>query len=150
MPTYLCYAAAGQLSPEQKATIADAITAAHSEEALAPRYLVQVIFHDLKPSDNYIGGKAASNHHIWSRADIRAGRTDAQKNKLQSRIVRELATITNSFPGDIWVYLTELLPANMVEFGQVLPSPGKENEWFRALSEDLKEHLTELDQSSEV
>jgi phenylpyruvate tautomerase PptA (4-oxalocrotonate tautomerase family) len=147
MPTYICYAAAERLTAEQKATIADAITAAHSEEALAPRYLVQVVFQDLKPTDNYIGGKPASNHHIWVRADLRAGRTDAQKLKLQSRIVLELVRITDSSASDIWVYLNELLPLNMIEFGQVLPEPGKESDWFRKLSQDLKEHLTDLDKS---
>jgi phenylpyruvate tautomerase PptA (4-oxalocrotonate tautomerase family) len=150
MPTYLCYAAANQLTSEQKAAIAEAITSAHSDEAAAPRYLVQVIFDDLEASDNYIGSKPAPVHHIWIRADIRAGRTEAQKSNLQSRIVRELTMITKSPPSAVWVYLNELLPANMVEFGQVLPPPGKESEWFRELSEDLKEQLTEFDQSSEV
>ena len=144
MPTYLCYAAASQLTSEQKAAIAEAITSAHSDEAAAPRYLVQVIFHDLKPSDNYIGSKPASIQHIWIRADIRAGRTEAQKNKLQSRIVRELVQITSSPPSNIWIYLNELPPANMVEFGQALPAPGKESDWLRELSQDLKQHLTEL------
>ena len=144
MPTYLCYAAANQLTSEQKAAIAEAITSAHSEEAAAPRYLVQVIFHNLKAPDSYLGAKPASIHHVWFRADIRAGRTEAQKSKLQSRIVREVVRITNNSPSNIWIYLNELLPANMVEFGQVLPAPGKENGWFRQLSEDLKAQLTEL------
>jgi phenylpyruvate tautomerase PptA (4-oxalocrotonate tautomerase family) len=149
MPTCLCYAAANQLTSEQKTAIADAITSAHGEEALAPRYLVQVIFHDVELSDHYIGAKPASIHHIWIRADIRAGRTEAQKSKLQSRIVRELAMITKSSPSAVWIYLHELPPLNMVEFGEVLPEPGKESEWFRELSEDLKAQLTELNEPRE-
>jgi hypothetical protein len=37
----------------------------------------------------------------------------------------------------------------MVEFGEVLPEPGKESEWFRELSEDLKAQLTELNEPRE-
>jgi phenylpyruvate tautomerase PptA (4-oxalocrotonate tautomerase family) len=84
MPTYLCYAAANQLTSEQKAAIAEAITSAHSDEVAAPRYLVQVIFHDLKPSDNYIGSKPASIQQIWIRADIRAGRTEFERQSRDS------------------------------------------------------------------
>jgi phenylpyruvate tautomerase PptA (4-oxalocrotonate tautomerase family) len=73
MPTYLCYAAANQLTSEQKAAIAEAITSAHSEEAAAPRYLVQVIFHDLKAPDSYLGAKPASIHHVWIRAILELG-----------------------------------------------------------------------------
>jgi phenylpyruvate tautomerase PptA (4-oxalocrotonate tautomerase family) len=108
-----------------------------------------VIFHDVELSDHYIGAKPASIHHIWIRADIRAGRTEAQKSKLQSRIVRGLAMITKSSPSAVWIYLHELPPLNMVEFGEVLPEPGKESEWFRELSEDLKAQLTELNEPRE-
>jgi len=44
MPTYVCYSAENRLSQDQQARIAEAITAAHSEEMAGPRYLVQVVF----------------------------------------------------------------------------------------------------------
>jgi phenylpyruvate tautomerase PptA (4-oxalocrotonate tautomerase family) len=43
--------AADTLTVEKKAKIADAITRIHSEEAVGPRYLVQVIFQDFWPSE---------------------------------------------------------------------------------------------------
>ena len=46
MPTYVCSAAAGRLTPIQKTEIVRSITAIHHQETGAPRYLVQVIFHE--------------------------------------------------------------------------------------------------------
>jgi hypothetical protein len=35
----------------------------------------------------------------------------------------------------VWVYLNELLPRQMIEFGYVLPEPGDEAVWTSALPE---------------
>ncbi len=145
MPTYVCSSAAGRLTVEHKANIAHAITTVHSEEALAPRYLVQVIFQEVGPSQNYIGGEPAPQGHIWIRADIRAGRTETQRSRLQLRIVQEICEITGSSPDDIWVYVNELLPSNMVEFGHLLPQPGAEKQWFLSLPKALQERLGKLE-----
>lgn len=145
MPTYICSTAAGRLTAEHKLKIAQAITTVHSEEALAPRYLVQVIFQEVGPSQNYIGGEPAPSGHIWIRADIRAGRTETQRTRLQLRLVQELCEITASSPGDIWVYINELLPTNMVEFGHLLPNPGEEKQWFLSLPKQLQERLSKLE-----
>ncbi len=147
MPTYVCYTAADRLTAEQRSRIATAITTAHSEEALAPRYLVQVMFQEFGPSRNYIGGAPVPSRQFWVRGDIRSGRTDAQRTRLQLRIAREVGEIAGSSPSDMWVYINELLPVNMVEFGHVLPQPGHENEWLGQLPKDLREHLTKLENS---
>ncbi len=145
MPTYICSTAANRLTAEQRAKIAHAITTVHSEEALAPRYLVQVIFKEVEPSQNYIGGKAAPAGHIWIRADIRAGRTETQRSKLQLRLVREVGEIAGCAPDDIWVYLNELQANNMVEFGHLLPEPGQEKQWFLSLPPAVQERLRKLE-----
>ena len=81
MPTYFCSAATGRLISDQKAEIARSVTATHHEVSGAPRYLVQVIFHDVTPCGHYIAGRPASVDQIWVRADIRGGRTNDQKSK---------------------------------------------------------------------
>jgi phenylpyruvate tautomerase PptA (4-oxalocrotonate tautomerase family) len=56
VPTYVCSAAAGRLTSDQKAEIVRSITAIHHEETGAPRYLVQVIFYDVAQGGCYIAG----------------------------------------------------------------------------------------------
>ena len=36
----------------------------------------------------------------------------------------------------VWIYLNELLPRQMIEFGHVLPEPGDESVWTAALAEE--------------
>src|SRR6266403_2121688 len=98
MPTYVCYTAADRLTAEQRSRIATAITTAHSEEALAPRYLVQVMFQEFGSSQNYIGGAPVPSRQFWVRGDIRSGRTDAQRTRLQLRIAQEVGEIAGSSP----------------------------------------------------
>ena len=45
---------------------------------------------------------------------------------------------------DVWVYLNNLEAYDMAEFGQILPEPGKEQEWFEALSPELQKELLKL------
>jgi hypothetical protein len=41
----------------------------------------------------------------------------------------------------VWVYVNELTPTDMIEFGHVLPAHGMEQEWFDALPSDLRAWL---------
>ncbi|WP_020176655.1 tautomerase family protein [Methyloferula stellata] len=148
MPTYVCFSLAGQLSAEQKHRMAEELTAAHSEEMHAPRYLVQVVFQSLPAGDCFIGGQPAPSGQIWIRADVRAGRTGEQKLRLTRRIATAAAQIAGCTLDDLWVYLNELPPENMIEFGHVLPVPGHENEWLNGLSSPLRERLTGLEKKS--
>lgn len=45
---------------------------------------------------------------------------------------------------NVWVYLSELPPNQMVEFGRVLPLHGKEAEWSAALPEAEKARLENI------
>jgi phenylpyruvate tautomerase PptA (4-oxalocrotonate tautomerase family) len=98
MPTYVCYAEADCLTPDQKTQIAKAITAAHSEEMAAPRYLVQVLFQEFKQADVFIGGQSTSDKQIWVRGDVRIARSDTQRLALQSRIATEVGQIASRCP----------------------------------------------------
>ena len=44
----------------------------------------------------------------------------------------------------IWVYIIDLPPSQMIEYGEVLPESGKEKEWFYKLSKKLKKKLSKI------
>jgi phenylpyruvate tautomerase PptA (4-oxalocrotonate tautomerase family) len=85
MPTYACYSAESRLSQDQKARIAEAITAAHSEEMAGPRYLVQVVFQHFGAGQEFIAAQPVSERQIWVRGDVRSGRRGPHRSALQFR-----------------------------------------------------------------
>lgn len=93
----------------------------------------------------FIGAQPVSERQIWVRGDVRSGRTDPQRSALQFRIAREVGRIAECSPDDLWVYINELLPVNMVEFGHMLPRPGQEDSWLQALPEGLRRRLSRLE-----
>jgi phenylpyruvate tautomerase PptA (4-oxalocrotonate tautomerase family) len=143
MPTYVCSVPAGSLTITQKTAVAEAIARIHNEATGAPQFLVQVIIDENQSRDRFLGGQLTTNH-IWIRGDIRAGRTEEQRKKLMLNIVRDVSQITGVNEDSIWVYLCNLEPTDMVEYGQVLPAPGDEQAWFAQLPQPLKDYLARL------
>jgi phenylpyruvate tautomerase PptA (4-oxalocrotonate tautomerase family) len=143
MPTYVCVVKAGLLNNQQKQRIASAITRLHSETTGAPTWLVQVVIDESEQRQRYLGGQRAE-HQIWIRGDIRAGRTSEQRQRLMLSIVQAVSEIAGLEESAIWVYLCNLAPDDMVEYGRVLPPPGKEQEWFEALPPELQRYLTSI------
>ena len=143
MPTYVCSVLAGSLTITQKTAIAEAIARIHSEVTGAPPFFVQVIIDENQSVDRFLGGQLATNH-IWIRGDIRAGRTEEQRKKLMLRVMRDVSQIAGVNEDSIWVYLCNLEPTDMVEYGQVLPAPGDEQAWFAQLPQPLKDYLARL------
>ncbi len=143
MPTYVCSVAENSVNDGQKAAIAGAITRIHKESTGAPSFFVQVIFDEKKAADRFLGG-SRQTRHVWVRADIREGRTEAQRSALMMGIMKEIAAITHVKENDVWVYLNNLAPTDMVEYGHVLPAPGKEAEWFGSLPSSLQTYLIGL------
>src|SRR5919106_3694687 len=115
MPTYVCSAAAGRLTPVQKTEIVRSITAIHHEETGAPRYLVQVIFYDVAPDSHYVAGRPAPANQIWVRGDIRSGRTNDQKSQMLRRIMQDVARASGAVEDTVWVYLSEIPAENIAE-----------------------------------
>jgi phenylpyruvate tautomerase PptA (4-oxalocrotonate tautomerase family) len=130
MPTYVCTAALGRLTPVQKTEIVRSITAIHHEETGAPRYLVKVIFYDLAPDSQYVAGRLAPADQIWVRADIRSGRTNELKSQMLRGIIRDVGRVSGAAEDMVWVYLSEIPAANIAEYGRVLLAPGDEEAWF--------------------
>lgn len=148
MPTYVCVVKAGLLNNQQKQRIASAITRLHSETTGAPTWLVQVVIDESEQRQRYLGGQRAE-HQIWIRGDIRAGRTSEQRQRLMLGIVQAIAEISGVEASAIWVYLCNLASDDMVEYGQVLPLPGKEQAWFEALPPELQRYLTSIRMQNE-
>jgi hypothetical protein len=44
----------------------------------------------------------------------------------------------------VWVYLSEIPAANVVEYGRVLLPPGEEDAWFSSLPDAIRERLRPL------
>ncbi len=143
MPTYVCVVKTGLLDNQQKQRIASAITRLHSETTGAPTWLVQVVIDENERRQRYLGGQPA-DHQIWIRGDIRAGRTSEQRQRLMLGIVQAISEIAGVKESAIWVYLCNLAPDDMVEYGHALPRPGEEQQWFEALPPELQHYLTSL------
>jgi phenylpyruvate tautomerase PptA (4-oxalocrotonate tautomerase family) len=141
MPTYVCSAAVGRLTPAQKAEIVDNITTIHHEETGAARYLVLVIFHDLTPGSCYLGGRPAPADQIWIRGDIRSGRTNEQKSQMLRRMMHDVGRASGATEDAVWVYLSDLPAENLTEYGRILPPPGKEEAWLSSLPDATREKL---------
>jgi hypothetical protein len=58
--------------------------------------------------------------------------------------MRDVASITGLKEREIWIYLCNLAPIDMVEYGHVLPPPGGEKSWFENLPNELKTYLMGL------
>ena len=139
MPTYQITVKSGLLSESQKDKIAEYITKTHTEITGAPNYFVQIIYHE----DNcrrYVAGKL-SDSQIWIHGDIRSGRTPDKRSLLVESFVNGVSIIAQVPKSDIWVFLNNLEFCDMAEYGQLLSEPGKEQEWFNSLPEDVKQKL---------
>ncbi|MHA2788811.1 tautomerase family protein [Corynebacterium sp. S7] len=147
MPTYTVWSKPNTISSEAKRRIAECITAAHHEEAKAPRFLVQVIFTEIAPDSHFLGGQPAPASQVWVRGDIRSGRATEQKEKLLLRLTNEIADILGIASTEMMVYLNDIQGANMTEYGRLLMEPGEEDAWFAKLPEELREHLRRLEES---
>ncbi|MEX3813930.1 tautomerase family protein [Paraburkholderia sp. BR13439] len=141
MPTYLVSAAANRLTAQMKQDIASRITESHSGATGAQGFFAQVIFQDISQGNHFLGGQPLNADHIFVHGHIRAGRTADQKRRLLDAIVSAIADAARTQSRYVWVYLSELPPSQMVEYGKVLPEPGREAQWLDALSTEDKAYL---------
>ena len=136
MPTYTCTIPEGRLSAHQKSKIAKEITRIHAEVTGAPGFFAQVLFDDMKAGNQFMGGAPLKHDHIFVYGHIRAGRAAVDKARmitLMAKAVGEAANVDSTRA--VWVYVTELPPRQMIEFGHLLPEPGDEAAWTAALPE---------------
>jgi phenylpyruvate tautomerase PptA (4-oxalocrotonate tautomerase family) len=141
MPTYTVTVPEGRLSAEQKRRIAAAVTAAHCEVAVAPRYFAQVIFNEVQEGNYFLGGATLDGDHIFVHGQIRAGRSRETKHSLITRLLEDVAEAAAVSRSYTWVYIIDVPPEQMAEFGHVLPEPGKESAWAEALPEPERNRI---------
>ena len=145
MPTYIVKYSNFNLSQKQKNLIAADITAAHSKFTGANSFFAQVIFHKNEKNSHYMGGKVVRTKEIFLNGQIRAGRTSKIKKQLILGLRKILIKNTKLRSDFIWVYLEDLLPEQMIEYGEVLPKSGQEKKWFNSLTPDLRKRLRKIE-----
>jgi hypothetical protein len=67
-----------------------------------------------------------------------------------ARLAADVAIASQMKPSSVWVYLSELPPNQMIEFGRVLPLHGKEAEWSAALPKAEKVRLEKIGLRKEI
>lgn len=150
MPTYTVTAPEGRLNASHKADIAAAITRVHNTVTGAPTYFAQVIFVDVKPGNYFIGGVPLAADQVFVHGQIRAGRSVADKDKLIATMLQAVAQAAAVPKHAVWVYILDLVPRQMVEFGHVLPEPGGEAAWTEGLPKEDRERMEKIGKVSAV
>jgi phenylpyruvate tautomerase PptA (4-oxalocrotonate tautomerase family) len=150
MPSYIVTCEEGRLTGSQKSQIAEALTRAHGDSTGAPYYFARITFNEVKPGNYFLGGTQLDSDQIFVHGTIREGRPTDMKDALMARLTADVALASQMKPNCVWVYLSELPPNQMVEFGRVLPLHGKEAEWSAALPETEKARLGKIGIRKEV
>ena len=145
MPTYTVSNSNFNLTSQQQKKIAEGITKVHNVVTGANTYFAQVIFNKTKKNNHFMGGKKLKEPSMFLLGQIRAGRTKEIKDKLISELKDILIKKSRLDETQVWVYIIDLPPSQMIEYGAVLPESGKENEWFLNLSPKLRKKLSALE-----
>tara|TARA_B100001057_G_scaffold108046_1_gene105712 strand:- start:517 stop:957 length:441 start_codon:yes stop_codon:yes gene_type:complete len=145
MPTYTVTNSNFNLTSQQQKKIAEGITKVHNVVTGANIYFAQVIFNKTKKNNHFMGGKKVKEPSMFLLGQIRAGRTKEIKDKLISKLKDILIKKSKLDETQVWVYIIDLPPSQMIEYGAVLPQSGKENEWFSNLSPKLRKKLSALE-----
>ena len=141
MPTYTVKTSNIKLSRKKKKLIPKGITKTHTRITQANNFFAQVIFEVNKITSHYIGGKIVKAKQIFIYGQIRAGRAPKIKKKLIISLRNSITKNSGISKDNSWVYLLDLTPEQMIEYGEILPKSGKEASWFTSLSSSLQKKL---------
>ena len=145
MPTYTVTNSNFNLSSRQQKKLAEGITKVHNVVTGANTYFAQVIFNKTKKDNHFMGGKKVKEPSLFLLGQIRAGRSKEVKDKLIIDLKDVLVKNLKLDETQVWVYINDLPPSQMIEYGAVLPESGKESEWFNNLSRKLKDKLSKIE-----
>ena len=145
MPTYTVRNSNFNLTSKQQKKLAEGITKVHNVVTGANTYFAQVIFNKIKKNNLFMGGKKVNERTLFLLGQIRSGRTKKIKDKLILELKKILVKSTKLNDTQIWVYIIDIPPSQMIEYGAVLPDSGKEKQWFNSLSSGLRKKLSKLE-----
>ena len=145
MPTYTVKYSNFNLSQKQKNFIANDITNTHSKFTGANTFFAQVIFQKNEKNSHFMGGKLVKTKEIFLNGQIRSGRTSKVKKQLILGLRKILIKNTNLKKDYVWVYLEDLMPGQMIEYGEILPKSGQEKKWFNSLTSSLRKRLRKME-----
>ena len=145
MPTYTVTNSNFNLSSKQQQNLADGITKVHNVVTGANTYFAQVIFNKTKKNNHFMGGKKVKEPSLFLLGQIRAGRSKKIKDKLINDLKDILVKKSKLNETQVWVYIIDLPPSQMIEYGAVLPASGVEKEWFKNLSPKLRKKLSSIE-----
>ena len=145
MPTYTVTHSNFKLQTKTKVKIAKGITRVHNLVTGANTYFAQVIFNKTKNNDHYMGGKKVREPQLFLHGQIRSGRSAKIKKKLILDLKNTLIKNSKLNETQIWVYIIDLTPSQMIEYGAILPESGGEAKWFKSLSPMLRRKLKKME-----
>ena len=145
MPTYTVTNSNFNLTNKQQKDLAQGITKVHNVITGANTYFAQVIFNKTKKNNHFMGGKIVKEPSIFLLGQIRAGRPKKTKDRLISDLKNIIVKKSKLDETQVWVYIIDLPPSQMIEYGAVLPESGKEKQWFMSLPSKLKKKLSALE-----
>ena len=144
MATYSIYFAGFSLHTHQKFSLAQAITKIHADVTGAEAYFAQVIFKELDLHDCFIGGVLLDEPHIFLNGQIRHGRSEQIKKQLLVELEIAIQSVSKLAGHQIWAYIDEIAPNQMIEYGQILPGVGDDGIWFSTLPASIQKKLNYL------
>jgi phenylpyruvate tautomerase PptA (4-oxalocrotonate tautomerase family) len=144
MPTYHCTTPAGLLDASKKAAIAASITRIHDAVTGAAAFFAQVIFTEVAEGNHFMGGAPLESHQIFVHGFIRAGRSVPDRERLVTELVTALADGSGLPARSVWIYVSEIPPRQMAEYGHLLPEPGGEAAWLDGLPPDDRAYMQSI------
>lgn len=144
MPTYTVRTPAGRLDAGTRAVLAREITHAHTAATGAQGFFAQVVFTELDAVQHFVGGAPVAEDLVFVHGQIRSGRSPEQKRALLDALTHAVTATLGVRRRAVWIYLLDLPPTNMVEYGHVLPEAGDERAWLASLETDDRSYLESL------
>ena len=121
MPTYTVKYSNFNLSQKQKNSLANDISNTHSKFTGANTFFAQVIFQKNEKNSHFMGGKL-----------------------VKTKVLIKNTKLKKDF---VWVYLEDLSPDQMIEYGEILPKSGQEKKWFDSLTLSLRKRLRMMEKN---
>jgi phenylpyruvate tautomerase PptA (4-oxalocrotonate tautomerase family) len=128
MPFYTVTAPKNSITADQKRALAKAITRVHADVTGAPESFVHVTFLNPSSDDWFSGGEPGQGFRVDGQ--IRAGRSDADKQRLLRELSKVSVDITGFDASRVDASLTDIPAKFITEGGRIAPEPGQEQAWF--------------------